>query len=98
MERYNGWEDPIWRDYWGMNDDDNYDEDYIDEGEEQTMRDINRINEVLAALKENWEKVPDWRLGQLLCNLQSAAGNDLFYVEDDKFIELLEEYFNKGEE
>ena len=31
MERYNGWEDPIWRDYWGMNDDDNYNEDYIDE-------------------------------------------------------------------
>ena len=62
------------------------------------MRNINRIDEVLAALKENWEKVPDWRLGQLLCNLQSAAGNDLFYVEDDKFVELLEEYFNKGEE
>ena len=62
------------------------------------MRDINRIDEVLAALKENWEKVPDWRLGQLLCNLQSAAGSDLFYVEDDKFVELLEEYFNKGEE
>ena len=62
------------------------------------MRDINRIDEVLAALKENWEKVPDWRLGQLLCNLQSAAGNDLFYVEDDKFVELLEEYFNGGEE
>ena len=58
------------------------------------MRDINRIDEVLAALKENWEKVPDWRLGQLLCNLQSAAGNDLFYVEDDEFVELLEEYFN----
>lgn len=33
MERYNGWEDPAWRDYWGMNDDDNYDEDYMDEGE-----------------------------------------------------------------
>ena len=82
MERYNGWEDPAWRDYWGMNDDDNYDEDYIDEGEEQT---------------KNWEKVPDWRLGQLFCNLQSAAGNDLFYVEDDEFVELLEEYFNGGE-
>ena len=31
MEKYNGWEDPAWRDYWGMNDDDNYDEDYADE-------------------------------------------------------------------
>lgn len=98
MERYNGWEDPAWRDYWGMNDDDNYDEDYIDEGEEQTMRDIKRIDEVLAALKEGWEKVPDWRLGQLFCNLQRAVGNDLFYVEDDKFVELLKEYFSEGEE
>lgn len=35
MERYNGWEDPAWRDYWGMNDDDdNYDEDYLYEGED----------------------------------------------------------------
>ena len=31
MERYNGWEDPAWRDYYGMNNDDNYDEDYADE-------------------------------------------------------------------
>lgn len=21
-EKYNGWEDPAWRDYWGMNDED----------------------------------------------------------------------------
>jgi len=31
MEKYNGWEDPAWRDYWGMNDEDDYDEDYIDD-------------------------------------------------------------------
>lgn len=62
------------------------------------MRDPKRIDKVLAALKESWEKVPDWRLTQLFCNLQSAAGNDLFYVEDDKFVELLKEYFSKGEE
>ena len=58
------------------------------------MRNPERIEEVLQALSDAWHKVPDWRLGQLLCNLQSAAGNDLFYMEDDKFIELLEEYFN----
>ena len=34
MERYNGWENPTWRNYYGMNDDDNYDEDYLYEGEE----------------------------------------------------------------
>ncbi len=58
------------------------------------MRDPKRIDKVLKVLGDNWKKLPDWRLGQLICNLQSAAGNDLFYVEDDKFIELLEEYFN----
>lgn len=25
MEKYNGWEDPEWRDYWGMNDPDPWD-------------------------------------------------------------------------
>lgn len=34
MEKYNGCEDPAWRDYWGVNDDDNYDNNYIDEGAE----------------------------------------------------------------
>lgn len=58
------------------------------------MRDPERIDKVLKVLGDNWKKLPDWRFGQLLCNLQSAAGNDLFYMEDDKFIELLEEYFN----
>ena len=61
------------------------------------MRDPERIDKVLKVLGDNWKKLPDWRFGQLLCNLQSAAGNDLFYVEDDKFVELLEEYFNGGE-
>ena len=62
------------------------------------MRDPERIDRVLKALSVAWHKVPDWRLGQLICNMQRAAGNDLFYVEDDKFAELLEEYFNEGEE
>lgn len=32
MERYNGWEDPEWREYWGTDDEDSSDESYIDEG------------------------------------------------------------------
>ena len=58
------------------------------------MRNPERIDEVLQTLSDAWHKVPDWRLGQLICNLQSAAGDDLFYMEDDEFIELLEGYFN----
>lgn len=26
MEKYNGWEDPDWRKYWGVEDDDEYEE------------------------------------------------------------------------
>lgn len=58
------------------------------------MRDPERIEEVLQAISDAWHKVPDWRFGQFICNLQLAETNDLFYVEDDKFIELLEKYFN----
>lgn len=58
------------------------------------MRDPERIDEVLQVLSDAWHTVPDLRLGQLICNLQLAENNDLFYVEDDKFIELLEKYFN----
>ena len=34
MDRYNGWEDPAFVAYWGLEDYDNYDEDYINEGED----------------------------------------------------------------
>ena len=58
------------------------------------MRDINRIDKVLKVLGDNWKKLPDWRLGQLICNMQKAAGDDLFYVEDDEFADMVEEYVN----
>lgn len=50
------------------------------------MRDINRIDEILADLGEQWKRVPDWRLGQLFNNLQRYKNSDLFYIEDKKFI------------
>lgn len=62
------------------------------------MRNPNRIAKVLEVLSNCWEKYPDWRLGQLFCNLQRATGTDLFYIEDEKMIELLNEYFEMGDE
>lgn len=50
------------------------------------MRNINRIDEILADLGEQWKRVPDWRLGQLFNNLQRYKNSDLFYIEDKKFI------------
>lgn len=53
------------------------------------MRKPDRIPIVLDKLKEVWELVPDWRFMQLMCNLQRLYGSDMFYVEDDKLIEVL---------
>lgn len=61
------------------------------------MRDPNRIYQLCDKLKEYWGRVPDWRFGQLLCNFLGAElGNkDLFYVEDNAFMIMLDKYFNK---
>ena len=53
------------------------------------MRDPNRIHEVIMAVEALWNKYPDWRFMQLMNNLQRTYGNDMFYVEDDKFKELI---------
>ena len=60
------------------------------------MRDPDRISILCNKLMEHWKKVPDWRFGQLLCNmLGSELGDkDLFFVEDARFIEMIEHYFN----
>ena len=54
------------------------------------MRDPNRIHEVITAVEALWNKYPDWRFMQLMNNLQRVYGNDMFYVEDDKFKDLIE--------
>lgn len=56
------------------------------------MRDINRIDLILDRLKTLWKKHPDLRLGQLILNvLQDPT---LYYVEDEKLVELLEKFYN----
>ena len=48
------------------------------------MRDPRRIKRVLALLEKEWQKVPDWRLGQLIENIARDLGwNDAFYMSDD---------------
>ena len=62
------------------------------------MRDSNRISEVLSMLRQGWEKVPDWRFGQLIENLKRYIGvDDLFYIEDDKMIEKIVDFFDLEE-
>ena len=56
------------------------------------MRDPKRINKVLAAIGEVWEKNPDLRLGQLLSNVYRDPA--LYYIEDDKLVEEIKKYYS----
>jgi hypothetical protein len=58
------------------------------------MRDPERIEPIIACLRGIWEQVPDWRFGQLLSNLlhamyEEANGLDPFFMDDDRFMELV---------
>ena len=55
-------------------------------------RDPERIEEVLYKLGEIWKKVPDWRLGQLLYNLNENVKRDgpIFYLEDYDLVEQID--------
>lgn len=58
------------------------------------MRDPKRISRVIDILQYYWfNKVPDWRFGQLISNLASFSNQDIFYMEDEQFIELVKMYF-----
>lgn len=63
------------------------------------MRDINRIPKTLRRLEKIWYKTPDMRLGQLMSVLLGTyyreTDQDPFYPEDDIFLGVLEDYFNK---
>jgi uncharacterized protein YihD (DUF1040 family) len=53
------------------------------------MRDSARIPGVLQAIEEIWQAHPDWRLGQLLCNLAAWADptpDALWDIEDDVLV------------
>ena len=49
------------------------------------MRDVSRIPRFISVLEDIWRRVPQWRLGQLIENINVFSGkDDLFYVEDDE--------------
>lgn len=68
------------------------------------MRDPNRIRKYCTQLADLWEKVPDWRFGQLMSNLLGAyyseTKRDIFFPEDDEmfafFGKYKEEMFNES--
>lgn len=46
------------------------------------MRDPKRIPRVLDALRQAWQRHPDWRLGQLVSNAMGPGPQDVFFRED----------------
>ena len=62
------------------------------------MRDPKRIKGYCNKLASEWEKVPDWRFGQLLSNVIGAfyheKKSDIFFCEDEEMFEFIERYFN----
>ena len=53
------------------------------------MRNIERIRPLLNSLEKVWKTQPDLRLGQLISVLASQNKIDIFYLEDEKLLEIL---------
>ena len=58
------------------------------------MRDVNRIDKFLEEFGKLWKKYPDFRFGQIVCNLQRYIGNDGFYLEEEYYIQKLKDFLD----
>ena len=59
------------------------------------MRDINRIDVFCDRLKKVWKENPDQRFFQLINNIMSRYGSDMYYIEDDEAIDMIEKAMEK---
>lgn len=61
------------------------------------MRDKNRIYKFCNEFADVWaNNVPDWRFGQLICNVfgqMAGEGRDPFFPEEDEMIKYFKKYF-----
>lgn len=59
------------------------------------MRDPKRIYSTVSEIATIWADLPDWRFGQLMYNFKTYMerdGRDIFFMEEDEFIQRLREY------
>jgi len=52
-------------------------------------RSVQEKKEIIQRLLSAWVSLPDLRLGQLI-DISEPADKDLFYIEDDELISLIE--------
>lgn len=57
------------------------------------MRNPERIDKFCAKLAEYWKEVPDWRFGQLVCNVLGTCNRDPFFYEENEMLKVFEDYF-----
>jgi hypothetical protein len=66
----------------------------------QTVSDAERIPLVLRQIERLWRRYPDWRLGQLVCNLAAWADptqNIVWDIEDDALVAEVERHLAQQE-
>lgn len=62
------------------------------------MRDDKRIFPFMNEITSLWQtSFPDWRFGQVMTVFENwvkvnTSYNDLFYIEEDRFLELFKEF------
>ena len=64
------------------------------------MRNDNRIEPCCERLAHIWHMVPDWRMSQLMMNAAAIYANrhngrNVFYLEDEDFLDFLEEFIKE---
>ena len=59
------------------------------------MRDPNRITEILELLEKAWKVAPDLRLCQLISNITYSKQDNIFNIEDEELVEMINEYNRK---
>ncbi|MCJ7424761.1 hypothetical protein MUP01_10915 [Candidatus Bathyarchaeota archaeon] len=63
---------------------------------DKTVRDPERIDRIIEKLRKSWKTNPDWRLCQLVFSAaaitKTMRDKDIFYVEDDVFEAVLNQY------
>lgn len=64
------------------------------------MRNPDRLDALYEKIKEiHKTEFPDWRIGQFMLNFMAWYGaktrTDMFYIEDNKFANALEDYIKE---
>ncbi len=65
------------------------------------MRDPDRISKVLKEVEKIWRLHPDWRLGQLLCNLagwEDPKQNIVWDIEDDAVVAQIRRHLRQQQQ